>query len=70
MNTNTTTRYMYILTVADECVGKATATGTVDAGPGASRADIFTHLINNSIKGELCYTNFAVLYFSLERDAL
>ncbi|MFI6814731.1 hypothetical protein ACIBG7_20125 [Nonomuraea sp. NPDC050328] len=64
-----TTRYMYILTVSNGRLGNATASGTVDVLPGSSRASVFDDIVQ-LFKSELGYTSFAIVYFSLERDAL
>ncbi|WP_327590091.1 hypothetical protein OHA25_25925 [Nonomuraea sp. NBC_00507] len=68
-NTQTTTRYMYLMTVVIS--GRhITATGTLDVQPGTSRLAVLTHIVENNIKRELGAQEFSILYFSLERDAL
>ncbi|MBB5778662.1 hypothetical protein [Nonomuraea jabiensis] len=68
-NTQTTTRYMYLMTVL---IGSAQATvaGTFDAKPGTSRLAVYTHIVENRIKRELGVQQLSILYFSLEPDAL
>ncbi|NRQ40180.1 hypothetical protein HII36_51420 [Nonomuraea sp. NN258] len=68
-HTQTTTRYMYIMSVVAS--GRHfTATGTVDVQSGTSRFAVLTHIVENNIKRELGLQDFSILYFNLELDVL
>jgi hypothetical protein len=70
-NADTTTRYMYILTVAEPMENRqATLTGTVDVRHGSTRLAVWKYLVENDVKNRLGYTNPIVLYYSLEPDSL
>ncbi|WP_327580675.1 hypothetical protein OHA25_32065 [Nonomuraea sp. NBC_00507] len=68
-NTQTTTRYMYLMTVVLG-TAQATVTGTIDAQSGTSRLAVFTHIVETRIKREFGIQELSILYFSLEPDAL
>ncbi|MFI9554422.1 hypothetical protein [Nonomuraea endophytica] len=65
----TTTRYMCVLTVLDKDENRMVGIlRTIDVRPGTTRMEVFLHVTDTMLPPEV--TDFVVIHFSLELDAL